>query len=70
MNLTFLRLSHYMYEENPGFLGEEWVFGKFAIRKEIGEKEMSKKGKKSKRRPSLFYKLYEPYLFTPIPLYI
>ena len=66
----FLYLFPYIYEKNFEFLGKEEVFGKVTIRKGIGEKEISRGRKKLERRPSLFYKYYEPYLFILISLYI
>jgi hypothetical protein len=39
MNLTFSRLSPYIYRENSRFLRGEEAFRKFIMRKEIGEKE-------------------------------
>jgi len=70
MNLIFLRLFPYIYEKVFEFLRKEEVFGKVTIRKRISKKKISKGRKKLERRPLLFYKLYEPYLFTLISLYI
>ena len=70
IDLIFLYLFPYIYEKNFKFLRKEEVFRYFTIRKEIGKKEISKKRKKLEKRPLLFYKLYKPYLFILIPLYI
>jgi hypothetical protein len=45
MNITFLRLSPYIYRENPKFLGGEEVFRYFTIRKEKGKKGIRRRGK-------------------------
>jgi len=66
----FSRLFPYIYKKNFEFLRKEEVFGKVTIRKRISKKEISKGRKKLERRPLLFYKLYEPYLFILISLYI
>ena len=57
----------------PG--GEERMLYQLFLKsegKEMGEKGISRKrgGKKSRRRPSLFYKLYGPHLSTPISLHV
>ena len=70
IDLIFSRLFSSIYEKNFEFLRKEEVFGKVTIRKGIGEKEISRGRKKLERRPLLFYKLYEPYLFILISLYI
>jgi len=70
IDLIFLYLFPYIYEKNFEFLRKEEVFGKVTIRKEISKKEISKGRKKLEKRPSLFYKLYEPHLFILISLYI
>jgi len=70
IDLIFLYLFPYIYEKNFEFLRKEEVFEKVTIRKRISEKEISRGKKKSKRKPLLFYKLYKPYLFILISLYI
>jgi len=70
IDLIFSRLFPYIYKKNFEFLRKEEAFGKVTIRKGISEKEISKGRKKLERRLSLFYKRYEPYLFTLISLYI
>jgi len=70
IDLIFLYLFPYIYEKNFKFLRKEEVFRKVIIRKGISKKEINKERKKLERRPLLFYKLYEPYLFILISLYI
>jgi len=70
IDLIFLYLFPYIYKKNFKFLRKKDVFGKVTIRKGISKKEISKGRKKLERRPLLFYKLYKPYLFILISLYI
>jgi len=66
----FLYLFPYIYEKNFEFLRKEEVFRKVTTGKRISKKEISKERKKLERRLLLFYKLYKPYFFILISLYI